>query len=192
MNGLRCALAIFRGKIILNFGFQESLRTFLKPIFTGRGLGGEQHMPRLLAEPSQSRLRRASSPEGGAFMHLPVSVLGSLYEGAGARSATEGVIRIQTSFRQSLTGLPPPSWREALAVRKVSGSIAKLPVSPKAPPSGELAATSGSRLRGFTPVKPQHLPVPARSSPPFEAERAERSPAKSSPGSRRRSFGFYS
>ena len=29
------ALHIFSGKNILNFGFQESLRTFLKPIFTG-------------------------------------------------------------------------------------------------------------------------------------------------------------
>ena len=29
------ALRIFSGRIILNFGFQESLRTFLKPIFTG-------------------------------------------------------------------------------------------------------------------------------------------------------------
>ena len=29
------ALRIFSGKNILNFGFQESLRTFLKPIFTG-------------------------------------------------------------------------------------------------------------------------------------------------------------
>ena len=28
-------LGIFSGRIILNFGFQESLRTFLKPIFTG-------------------------------------------------------------------------------------------------------------------------------------------------------------
>ena len=35
MNALRVALRIFSGKIILNFGFQESLRTFLKPIFTG-------------------------------------------------------------------------------------------------------------------------------------------------------------
>ena len=39
MNALRAALRIFSGKKILNFGFQESLRTFLKPIFTGRGLG---------------------------------------------------------------------------------------------------------------------------------------------------------
>ena len=30
-----CALAIISGRIILNFGFQESLRTFLKPIFMG-------------------------------------------------------------------------------------------------------------------------------------------------------------
>ena len=37
MNALRAALRIFSGKKILNFGFQESLRTFLKPIFTGRG-----------------------------------------------------------------------------------------------------------------------------------------------------------
>ena len=31
----RCTLRIFSGKNILNFGFQESLRTFLKPIFMG-------------------------------------------------------------------------------------------------------------------------------------------------------------
>ena len=35
LNGFRFALAIFSGKNIFNFGFQESLRTFLKPIFTG-------------------------------------------------------------------------------------------------------------------------------------------------------------
>ena len=29
------ALRIISGRTILNFGFQESLRTFLKPIFTG-------------------------------------------------------------------------------------------------------------------------------------------------------------
>ena len=44
MNALRAALRIFSGKKILNFGFQESLRTFLKPIFTGRGLSSEHHM----------------------------------------------------------------------------------------------------------------------------------------------------
>ena len=30
-----CALTILIGKIIYNFGVQESLRTFLNPIFTG-------------------------------------------------------------------------------------------------------------------------------------------------------------
>ena len=34
-NVLRCAVHINSGRIIYNFGFQESLRTFLKPIFTG-------------------------------------------------------------------------------------------------------------------------------------------------------------
>ena len=29
------ALRIFSGNIVFNFGFQESLRTFLKPFFTG-------------------------------------------------------------------------------------------------------------------------------------------------------------
>ena len=34
MNGFRCALAIFSGKIILNFGISERLRAFRYPIFT--------------------------------------------------------------------------------------------------------------------------------------------------------------
>ena len=34
MNGLRYALAIFSGKIILNFGIAERLRAFRYPIFT--------------------------------------------------------------------------------------------------------------------------------------------------------------
>ena len=35
MNALRFALRIISGKNIFNFGFQESLWTFLKPFFTG-------------------------------------------------------------------------------------------------------------------------------------------------------------
>ena len=34
LNGFRCALAIFSGKIILNFGISERLRAFRYPIFT--------------------------------------------------------------------------------------------------------------------------------------------------------------
>ena len=40
MNALRVALRIISGKIIYNFGVQESLRTFLNPIFTGGGVAG--------------------------------------------------------------------------------------------------------------------------------------------------------
>ena len=35
MNGFRCALAMFSGRIILNFGISERLRAFRYPIFTG-------------------------------------------------------------------------------------------------------------------------------------------------------------
>jgi len=41
-----CALAMFSGKIILNFGVQKRLRAFLNPIFTGRGHDGKRHLPR--------------------------------------------------------------------------------------------------------------------------------------------------
>ena len=43
LNALRCALGIHSGKITFNFGVQESLRTFLNPIFTERGRGGQRH-----------------------------------------------------------------------------------------------------------------------------------------------------
>ena len=35
LNGFRCALAMFSGRIILNFGTSEHLRAFRYPIFTG-------------------------------------------------------------------------------------------------------------------------------------------------------------
>ena len=37
-NGFRCALAIFSGKNILNFGIAERLRTLRYPIFTEGGV----------------------------------------------------------------------------------------------------------------------------------------------------------
>ena len=40
LNALRFALRIISGKNIFNFGFQESLRTFLNPFFTGRAVEG--------------------------------------------------------------------------------------------------------------------------------------------------------
>ena len=52
-----CALAMFSGKIILNFGVQKRLRAFLNPIFTGRG----RELPRWF--PAETAARR-----GEAFM----------------------------------------------------------------------------------------------------------------------------
>ena len=47
-----CALAMFSGKIILNFGVQKCLRAFLNPIFTGRG----RELPRWF--PAETAARR--------------------------------------------------------------------------------------------------------------------------------------
>ena len=52
------ALRIFSGKIILNFGFLKSLRTFQKPFFHKRGRNGKRQLPRLL--PAEAAARRAS------------------------------------------------------------------------------------------------------------------------------------
>ena len=41
-----CALAMFSGKIILNFGVQKRLRAFLNPIFMERGRDGKRQLPR--------------------------------------------------------------------------------------------------------------------------------------------------
>ncbi len=41
-----CALAMFSGKIILNFGVQKGLRAFLNPIFMERGRNRERQLPR--------------------------------------------------------------------------------------------------------------------------------------------------
>ena len=96
-NALRVALRIISGKKILNFAF-VALCGALQTHFHGRGREGKQQLPCLFPaetsarrstpsvcsrwsqppsprgrQPSQSSLRDASSPEGGAFGHLPVS-----------------------------------------------------------------------------------------------------------------------
>lgn len=70
MNALRAALRIFSGKKILNFGFQESLRTFLKPIFTGRGLGSEHHMLSLAATNANKISANYGQSERGGHLNL--------------------------------------------------------------------------------------------------------------------------
>ena len=87
-----CALAIISGRIILNFGFQESLRTFLKPIFTGGDVEEtgicsaafcESAALRLASSPSPSLLRKSTSPKGrglGKEMKFAWTAKGSPFE----------------------------------------------------------------------------------------------------------------
>ena len=51
-----CALAMFSGKNIYNFGVQKRLRAFLNPIFTGRGRNRERQLPRWF--PAETAARR--------------------------------------------------------------------------------------------------------------------------------------
>jgi len=55
-----CALAMFSGKIILNFGVQKRLRAFLNPIFTGRGRDGKRQLPRWFPAETAARLGKPS------------------------------------------------------------------------------------------------------------------------------------
>ena len=63
MNALRVALRINSGRIILNFGFQESLRTFLKPIFTG-GVPTEKGCPPIGRQPFSEENKENTRPKG--------------------------------------------------------------------------------------------------------------------------------
>ena len=44
-----CALRIFSGRIIFNFGIPERLRTLRYPFFHGRGHKGKLHLQRLFS-----------------------------------------------------------------------------------------------------------------------------------------------
>ena len=63
MNALRVDLRINSGRIILNFGFQESLRTFLKPIFTG-GVPTEKGCPPIGRQPFPEENKENTRPKG--------------------------------------------------------------------------------------------------------------------------------
>ena len=60
------ALRINSGRIILNFGFQESLRTFLKPIFTG-GVGTNSLSQSLTALTAPSGREPLARPDALRF-----------------------------------------------------------------------------------------------------------------------------
>ena len=80
---------MFSGKIILNFGVQESLRTFLNPIFTGGAV-------------EENGSCRAAFCESAA---LRGKVFLQTFSGL-------------NSLSQSLTALTAPSGREPLAWRE--------------------------------------------------------------------------
>jgi hypothetical protein len=57
------ALRINSGRIILNFGFQESLRTFLKPIFT-EGVPTEKGCLLIGRQPFPEENKENTRPKG--------------------------------------------------------------------------------------------------------------------------------
>ena len=57
------ALRINSGRIILNFGFQESLRTFLKPIFTEE-VPTEKGCPPIGGQPFPEENKENTRPKG--------------------------------------------------------------------------------------------------------------------------------
>ena len=75
-----CTLRIFSGKIILNFGFLKSLRTFQKPFFHGRGRKGKRQLPHLL--PAEAAARRESLLLAELPQSKPDGFASSLGEGA--------------------------------------------------------------------------------------------------------------
>ena len=62
-----CALAMFSGKIILNFGVQKRLRAFLNPIFMERGRNRERQLPRWF--PAETAARRGK-PSCGKLISM--------------------------------------------------------------------------------------------------------------------------
>ena len=68
-----CALAMFSGKNIYNFGVQKRPQAFLNPIFTGRGRDGKWQLPRWF--PAETAARRvdgcAFSREKGIEINFP-------------------------------------------------------------------------------------------------------------------------
>ena len=76
------ALRINSGRIILNFGFQESLRTFLKPIFTG-GVGTNSISQSLTALTAPSGREPLARPDALRFsLKLYRHAKGPISEGA--------------------------------------------------------------------------------------------------------------
>ena len=68
-----CALAMFSGKIILNFGVQKRLWAFLNPIFMERGRDGKRQLPRWF--PAETAARRGKHSCGKLISVVKVDSL---------------------------------------------------------------------------------------------------------------------
>ncbi len=68
-----CALAMFSGKIILNFGVQKRLRAYLNPIFMERGRNRERQLPRWF--PAETAARRGKPSCGKLISVVKVDFL---------------------------------------------------------------------------------------------------------------------
>ena len=133
-----CTLAIISRRIILNFGFQESLRTFLKPIFTG---GVWNELPQ-------------SKPDDFA------SSLGEGASGAPANFAAkvQSGLPVSTPFRLAATRQSTfPKGTAFGGGDKVSGIAIRRPLEGRLPPlrgkmsrSDKRGNLARERLRGFS------------------------------------------
>ena len=114
MNALRFALRIISGKIIFNFGFQESLRTFLKPFFTGGVATANSSYSAAFCE--SAALRERVSLDTVSYTHLLAAGLGEGVDDiqhavtlAGAQIADEEMcIRDRFIAAQSSAAQPQP------------------------------------------------------------------------------------
>ena len=73
MNGLRVALGLFSGTIILNFGVQKRLRAFLNPVFMERGRNRERQLPHRF--PAETAARRGKPSCGKLISAVNVDSL---------------------------------------------------------------------------------------------------------------------
>ena len=101
-NGFRCALAMFSGRIIFNFGVQKRLRAFLNPIFTD-GFGTNSLSQNLTVLPAPSGREPLARPQALRFSRkLYRHAKGPIPEGASAEgdwgSSASYPFRLLTTF----------------------------------------------------------------------------------------------
>ena len=143
-----CALGIFSGNNIYNFGTPERLRTLRCSLFTGRGRKGKWQLRIISAgSPSQSKpCGFASSPKGRA--------LGSprkLHLFAKASPFGRGGFAQQRRRGRGCFPLDPLSHRCAMPAPPKGGAFCHLPVGTnKAPPERKDFPRAGGRCRAAT------------------------------------------